>query len=270
MGKIFFVIIILFILYWKFPQSFRSVVHFIADLSIFQDTTTGEISWQKLGTGIEIAEAKTKSELSHLTISVFMIRIDPARFSVRVHLDRNLTTAAAAARATNAIGTINGSFFDPQGRPLGLIIQRGRVIQSMPKSGMRYSGVFFMLGNKPYIVHRSQFQNIGIDEALQSMPRLISGYTPIPDIDDQKIKRRSGIAIDRRNRIIFAVTDTHLSGLTLRDFQKFLSNPNLRIKSALNLDGGRSSQLFFNYGNYEKSISGLSAAPVFVSFFQNK
>ncbi|OQX88602.1 hypothetical protein B6D60_01795 [candidate division KSB1 bacterium 4484_87] len=267
-GKILFLLVILFVLYTKYPHTFRSAAHFVTDSVNSQYQSNEKIHWQKLGPGIEIADVKTKSDLSHLTISVFMVRIDPNKFVVRIHRDRDLTTAAEAAQATGAILAINGSFFDPQGRPLGLIIQQGRLIQSMPKRGMKSSGVFFMRGNRPYIVHRSQFQNSDVDEAIQSIPRLISGYSPIPGLkDDQKIKRRSGIAIDNRNSIIFAVTDSHLSGLTLQDFQNFLLRPELKIKSALNLDGGRSSQLYLNYGNFERSITGLAAVPLFINIF---
>ncbi len=268
LGKFIFLMLIIFVLYLKFPQSFRKIVDTINDVTSTQLENSKRITWRELASGLEVAEAKTKSELSHFTISVFLVRIDPRKFFIKVQHAKNPTTAKTIVSQTGAIGAINGSFFDPTGRPLGILIRDGNILQKMPRKGMNTSGVFFMQGNSPGIVHRSQFQTIDVDQAIQSMPRLISDFQPVSGINEQgKIKRRSAVAIDNRNRVIFAITDTNLSGLTLQDFQNFFSNSHLRIKSALNLDGGRSSQLYFKYGGYEKSITGLSQVPVFLAIF---
>jgi len=138
----------------------------------------------------------------------------------------------------------------------------------MPQRGMLNSGIFCIKNNRPYIFHRDELTLHGVSEAIQSFPRLIHNGTPTQQIRNKnEAKRRSGIAVDYNGKIIIYATDTHFGGLSLNDLQSLLLTPQLRIRSALNLDGGGSSQLYFNYDNSSKHITGLSEVPLFLGFF---
>lgn len=201
---------------------------------------------------------------------LFLLRIDPKFIATKVIYAKKLTTAQNIVESTGAVAAINASFFDPQGRPLGLLVHEGLMIQRIPQTGMFNSGVFCLQSNYPFILHRSAFKMDGVKEAIQSMPRLLHDGMIISQIKnkDEK-KRRSGIAVDYNGKIIIYITDTHLGGLSFDDLQKFLISSNLNIRSALNLDGGRSSQLYLNYNNRNKNIVGLSEVPVFLAFYKN-
>ncbi len=230
---------------------------------------SSRIHWQKIGVGIEQSTVTLKSPNIAFSTDLFLLRIDPKFFTAEVIHSPKLTSAQNIVNSTGAIAAINASFFDPQGRPLGLLIHKGKLKQRIPQTGMFDSGIFCVKNNFPYIFHRSAFESDGVTEAFQSMPRLIHDGKIISLLKNKEEKnRRSGIAIDFFGNLIVYITDTHLGGLSFEELQQFLFSSNMDIRSALNLDGGRSSQLSLNYNQVNKNIVGLSDVPVFLAFYK--
>jgi len=267
--KLLFLCLLLLILYQSYPVQFKNFVRVFS--SYFQSSVKngGSFEWNRIANGIETGLFQARSSDNLLSSDIFLIRFNPNLLETRVIFPAQASSAAVIAQATGAIATINASFFDPQSRPLGLLIQGGKIIQRMPTAGMKNSGIFCIKYNRPYIFYRNTFELAGIQEAVQSIPRLIANGKSIRDIKDQNTKhRRSGIAIDYDGHIIIYALDTHVGGVSLKDLQKALLHPKLNIHSALNLDGGKSSQLYFKYGNQSKHIVGLVQVPVFLAFFE--
>jgi len=266
--RLLFLAIIIFFLWYFFPTFFIKNMKPILSTANFKKFSHSRIQWQQLSEGLEIGDILWKNKQTGFSTTIFLLRVNLDFFSLRVLYNKLLTTAKEIAASEGAAAAINASFFDPNGRPLGLIVQNRKIVQPLPRLSMKNSGIFCLKYARPQILHRNAFASEGVVEAIQSFPRLINHGQPIKDIkNDSEITRRSGVAVDYRGRLIFYITDTQLSGISFSELQNFLMMPELNVKSALNLDGGRSSQLYIDFNNYSKEISGLSEVPVFLGIF---
>jgi len=267
--KVIFVLLLIIVSIYYYPNFYKSTAKRIYRLFQRPRAAVGIIKWSNIDQGIESCSVTVNNPDTRFGTELFMLRVDPKFIETRVLYQKQLSTAQDIARSNSAFATINGSFFDEQNRPLGLLIIDGDQIQRMPTSGMRNSGIFCIKHDRPIIYHRDSYLSNNTIQAIQSMPRLIHRGRAIQKLRNKdERKRRSGIAIDSSGKIIIYITDTHLSGISFSDLQKFLLNPQLKIRSALNLDGGKSSQLYFKRFEHEKHIVGLTKVPVFLGFFK--
>jgi uncharacterized protein YigE (DUF2233 family) len=75
------------------------------------------------------------------------------------------------AKKSQALAAINGGFFTPEYRPLGLLIVDGKEVNPLRRADW---GVFLIQENRPRIIHTNEFQNDrGISQAMQVGPRLV-------------------------------------------------------------------------------------------------
>lgn len=228
----------------------------------------GQHTWQTIGHGIDVLTLTSDNENIPVGTNLLFIRFQTDKIRTFVLRDKGMTTAQRIAEDTGALAIINASFFTPEGKPIGLLIQEGKIFNRLPTRGMLDSGIFCIKNGKPMIFHRDYFQPAGITEAIQSFPRLIHNGLAIPDISESdKRKRRSGVAIDFAGRIVIFITDTNLGGVTFKEIQNILVKPELNVRSALALDGGGSSQLYLRSNDFTKIVYGLTEAPVFLGFF---
>jgi exopolysaccharide biosynthesis protein len=81
--------------------------------------------------------------------------------------------------------------------------------------------------------------------------------------------RRAVIGVDKDGRLIAAVTEALLGGLSFAELQDLFTNAKLQLDVAdlLNLDGGGSAQLYLKVGKFEESIAGTAEVPVAIGFF---
>ena len=260
---------VIFILWQRYPIFFKDSFNSIISSINLKQSSKSTINWNKIKRGVETCTLSWKNNEATFATNVFMLRFDPDYIKTRVLYQHGLTSVKKIAESEGALAAINASFFDPDGRPLGLLVQNSKITQRMPQRGMMSSGIFCLKYNRPQIFHRCNISMHGVTEAIQSFPRLIYNGKRIQQIRNKhEVKRRSAIAVDYKGNIIILSTDTHFGGLSLNDLQDLLLKPKLNIRSALNLDGGRSSQLYFNSKNYSKHIIGLSDVPVFLGFFE--
>ena len=258
------------ILWQRYPMLFTNIYDSISSISANRSLSKN-IKWKKIKRGIESSIFSWRNKETAFSTNVFMLRLDPDLINCKVLHQRKLTSAKKIAESGGAFAAINASFFDPNGRPLGLLVQNGKITQRMPQQGMLSSGIFCVKIDRPQIFHRNAFNFEGVTEAIQSFPRLIYNGRRIQQIKNKhEAKRRSCISVDYKGNIIILATDTHFNGISLNDLQDLLLTPELNIRSALNLDGGRSSQLYFKYKNANKHIVGLSDVPVFLGFFEKQ
>jgi uncharacterized protein YigE (DUF2233 family) len=84
-----------------------------------------------------------------------------------------------------------------------------------------------------------------------------------------RLARRSLIGIDKDGRVIIAVTDAVIGGLSFAEVQELFSNPKWRLETPdlLNLDGGGSAQLYLKAGKFEEWVPGTAEVPVAIGFF---
>ena len=147
-------------------------------------------------------------------------------------------------------------FFTPNSQPLGLRIQHGQ--QRSPIKSISWWGVFYIRNHRPYIVAQRRFKH---DEqvtfALQAGPRLLANGNVL------RLKpgaaQRSMVCITTTGKVILAVTQHTLISTT--DLAKLSRQSNqqggLGCQDALNLDGGSSTQLYANVGDFVLDLSGF-------------
>jgi len=150
--------------------------------------------------------------------------------------------ASDAAKALNGIAAINGGFFTPEGKPLGLVIAGGKRSGSLNKASSLGAGIYTG-GNSPSLLRRERPSNAA--EVLQSGPFLIERGQAVGGLSSKSSTARSFIAWDGRSGWIIART----GACSLADLSAALAKggiSGLQPATALNLDGGRSSDLWIS------------------------
>lgn len=168
-------------------------------------------------------------------------------------------SAAQVTKAKNAIAAINGGFFTPAGKPLGLLYQNGTKVGSLNTSSSLGSGVLYVdrkLAN-PVIARRASFQNWLNDsafdplEVLQSGPFLVESGRATSGLSNEEPRVRSLLMWDGNHHFAIAQCEP----ITLKNLGGALAKQPLegfRVQVALNLDGGRSAD--FNVSS--KALDG--------------
>ncbi len=157
--------------------------------------------------------------------------------------------AEAAAQAYGGIAAINAGFFTPEGKPLGLVVSGGKRSGS-PNSSSLGAG-FYTGGASPALSRRER--GASGPELLQAGPFLVEGGKSTGGLNPKSSTARSFIASDGRSGWIIART----GACSLEELARALSGAELagvKIRSALNLDGGRSSDLWIS--------SAVSGGPI--------
>ncbi len=151
--------------------------------------------------------------------------------------------AAAAAASRGGLAALNGGFFTPEGAPLGLVIAGGKRAGSPNRASSLGAG-FYAGGNTPALLRRERWSS-GAAEALQSGPFLIERGRPVAGLSGASSGARSFIAWDGGHRWLLART----GACSLADLAEALRGTEpggVPIRHALNLDGGRSSDLWIS------------------------
>jgi uncharacterized protein YigE (DUF2233 family) len=86
------------------------------------------------------------------------------------------------------------------------------------------------------------------------------GGEPAAIEDDGRRARRSVVAIDRAGRLLLLVSPN--SDFTLRGLADWLSQSDLDVDRALNLDGGSSTGLYLSDGELQAEIDSFGPLPI--------
>lgn len=184
-------------------------------------------------------------------VTLSMVAFDHRRHHLRVADQPNgpgsrWTSARECAATYGGLAAVNGGFFTPGGKPLGLLVETGTRRGSLNRSSLG-AGVFVSGGDRAAIVRREAYQrNPGSWNAynlLQTGPMLVENSRPVPGLSEKKHRPRSFIAWDGKKHWAIGYS----SPCTLRQLAKALaghSPAGFNIQSAVNLDGGRSSDLW--------------------------
>ncbi len=155
--------------------------------------------------------------------------------------------AAAAARGRDGIAAINAGFFTPEGTPLGLVVSSRKTTGSWNSASSLGSGVWYeaSTGN-PSITRR---ENLGrskaadTQELIQAGPLLVENSRAVSGLEATKSSVRTVIISDGTTRWWIGRS----SPCTLAALSQALTTAQSAgwpIQQALNLDGGRSSDLW--------------------------
>ena len=181
-------------------------------------------------------------------ISLILVLFDDRNYRISV-VDKEQgpetewPTAQAAARAHGALAAINAGFFTPEGRPLGLVIENGRHIGTWNAQSSLTSGLL-SVEKSPRLLRRRHWRSFSPTRHLvQAGPLLIENGRAVDGLDNGERSPRSFLAWDGGSRWAFGYCEkANLTELALSLANQPLEQ--LDITTALNLDGGRSSDLW--------------------------
>ncbi len=155
--------------------------------------------------------------------------------------------AANAGQAAGGIVAVNASFFTPQGTPLGLVVAGGYLRGQWNNASSLGSGVWYQAASgKSAIVRREKLGKATagqMQELIQAGPMLVENARAITGLDATKTSARIAILWNGDSQWWIGRS----SPCTLAAFAQALTNGNpagWRTVSALNLDGGRSADLW--------------------------
>ncbi len=223
------------------------------------DCLAKEISWDRLAPGLEYGTVPLSSPGNRGKLHAFRIDLSEYRFDVVLARDHQRAAGSVRSLASKSQAwiAINGGFFTPQLKPLGLRMEQGVIRNTLKK--ISWWGIFYIQNNKATIVPQWQFKlTRQIDFAVQAGPRLLINHQ-IPKLKEG-LAERTVLGITEDGKVIVAVTDKAV--ISTHDLAKILKKSNaeggLNCRNALNLDGGSSSQLFAKFKKFYLNVPNFS------------
>jgi len=233
------------------------------------------MQWEKIETGVEYRRFTVFSGKSYVRSVLKFVKIDPKVFNMKI------LTAGQMGRErdffvrdilkqSKAVLLINGGYFGEDRKPLGFLVSNGKTVNRRIATNWIYSGLLYILKGRPFLIDRREYpKGIQVEQALQAGPRLMADGRPIQGIRNLRIAHfRSGIGLTTDEHILVFATDTKYRGISWRDLQQILSLDSLHCASAMNLDGGGSTQMALKAGGRREFVDGTSKIPVAIGFFR--
>lgn len=233
---------------------------------------SADFPWQKIDEGFEYKSVRVEGLPYQTLMKLTILRVGWEQFQVRI-LDSRSHGAdrmeiKTLTRKAQALAGINGGFFLPGYRPLGLLIVDGKEANPLRKADW---GVFLVQDNLPRIIHTTEYQNgRNISQALQVGPRLVVNGRELQM--KKQIARRSALGVTLKNQVILLTTeDTDVYAQDLaRIFHLPEARGGLECRDAMALDGGPSTQMYAEYKDLKIDIPGGWGVPNGVGIFKRR
>jgi hypothetical protein len=200
--------------------------------------SSGKLEWRMIREGLEAGELAVMADRSEVD-RIFLVRIAPEKFRFEVRNERsgNLNLDAWMTSLGAAV-VINGSYFAPNGEPATPVLSAGRLLG--PAAYDARAGAFvastIFASVRDLAMQTWQDAFDGARDAMVSYPLLVSADGASRVAVSQWLASRSFVGQDVDGNIILGTT---LDGFfSLDRLPSFLRQSPLRLKLALNLDGG--------------------------------
>jgi uncharacterized protein YigE (DUF2233 family) len=165
----------------------------------------------------------------------------------------------------NCLAGVNGGYFDPENKPVGLLISDGKVVAPFRKARL-LSGVMIVSNGRTQLLRVAEYSSKRkATAALQCGPFLVDRGQPVAGLNDTRSARRSFIVTGGSDRAAIGFC----SAVTLAQLGRILATPEIapdvKVQRALNLDGGSSSAFWFAGERGPFSISEQKTVRNFVA-----
>ena len=212
------------------------------------------VSWKNLAPGIDYTSIPNTKPQSFGYIHCFKINLEKNTLESALAKDDLFPaeTVKWLAKSNHALIAVNGGFFTSSWEPIGLRIQHGDKRSSIQRTS--WWPIFYIKNNTPYIVNEKDYTtDSAISFAVQAGPRLLqNGH--IPNLKAGKAER-TALGITSQNEVIIVATEQwKLSTTQLAHLLK----EKLNCIDAMNLDGGSSTQLYAQIGDFQLDIGSFA------------
>jgi hypothetical protein len=233
-----------------------------------------DTGWQPLQPGVELRQVRveTGAVAERLTI----VRLDPTTVRFRVHYDPGAPRPVSDwAEQLQPLLLVNGGYFTPEDETLALLIGDGEAWgapyeyedEDWVFAGLL--GLFAVTADGQVSVrwlHDQPYDPVEpLAQALMSFPVLVKpggGMGFSPD-EEGPPARRTVVAQDLQGHILIIVAERGY--LSLLHLARFLTESDLDLDVALNLDGGRSTGLWLRTDEQRVEINSLVPVPSVIS-----
>lgn len=205
------------------PSSLRGLEH---RYLVAEDSATGDRA------SLELAVFSTKS---------CRLRVIDQPNEPRVDLEETMSRG-------NFLAAVNGGYFDPDYKPIGLLVVDGTIIAPLQKARL-LSGVLSASAKKVQISRVAEFSMAQKpDTAVECGPMVVDLGKSVRGLESTRAARRTFAAVGAGDKVALGFC----SEVTLADLSNILSTivtPDFKILRVLNLDGGSSSAFWFKRAN---------------------
>jgi Phosphodiester glycosidase len=193
-----------------------------------------------------VVEESGSGERASLELAIFStkacrLRVIDQPSEPRVELEE-------AMNRGNFLAAVNGGYFDPEYRPIGLLIVDGALLTPLQRARL-LSGVLTASAKKVQIARVAEFSLIPKpDMAIECGPMIIDLGKAVRGLESTRLARRTFAAVGAGDKAALGFC----SEVTLADLSNILATSlivDFKIQRALNLDGGSSSAFWFKRAN---------------------
>jgi uncharacterized protein YigE (DUF2233 family) len=224
-------------------------------------------TWTALVPGLWYREWSIQTSADQTGATGHVFRVDPRAVRMTVvdarRESRQVATAQVLREESHAYVVVNGGFFDENHKPLGLLVSDGHEISPLRRVDQ---GVFLISLGKPTIQHSRDPLPSPIETALQSGPRLIVDGHVLPL--KPKADRRTSVCLPGDGTVmVVVVPDPILLSDLAENLARSSADGGLGCWSALNLDGGPSTQLSADISPLTLEVAGGWGVPNGLAIF---
>jgi len=207
--------------------------------------TMPDTGWSQLRPGFERRLIRIYNDQNGQVESVYLWRLDQKSYRLDVAFDGRPRSLETWQKETNAALVLNGGYFSIENDryfPNGLTIVNGEIL------GSSFDGFGGMLAINEdsaelrWLVEKPYRSYEPLQAALQSFPMLVRPGGELgfgAEREDHVAARRTAIAQDKDGRIILIVAPQGY--FTLHQLSVYLTESDLNLDIAFNLDGGGST-----------------------------
>lgn len=227
-----------------------------------------DTGWQFVTTGVEVRSLNV--ELEERTERVTLARLNPASVFFRVLYSPGTPQLVQAwAAQSGALLVLNAGYFTEEYLATGLLVSNGEQYGS---SYDDFAGMFTV--TKTGVVSVRWLRSWPYDpteplqEAVQCFPVVVKPGNVMgfpADADDGRPARRTVVAQDRNEHILFLIAPRGY--FSLHALAVWLTESDLDVDVALNLDGGPSSGFWVTDSAASVQINSLSPVPAVLAVF---
>ena len=201
-----------------------------------------------------------------------LVRVDLARLAIRAadarREGRRAATVDQLGREAGALVAVNGTFFDENYRPLGLVVSDGRELNPLRIVSWWAALVVRERGARSAeILTTAQLEALPAEEragfaaALQAGPRTVSNGAPLK-LKEQSAARTAVCILDPTHLLLIA---TEGSAVESNDLAAFMAadpaQGGLDCAAGLMFDGGPSTQMWIHAPDLELNLRGGWGVP---------
>lgn len=188
-----------------------------------------------------VVENTAASQRTDLDVAVFSAK----SCALRVIDNPGGESLSAIMKREKCACGVNGGYFDPEFKPIGLRINDGRTFSPLRRARM-ITGILLQSDRGIDVIRVGEFSHAKkITAAIQSGPFLVEASKHVRGLNDSQRARRTFAGIADTDRALLGIC----SDVSLAELANILATVpitgNSKIRRAMNLDGGSSSAFWF-------------------------